>query len=93
MHHEPGVANILKRIKAVIFIATPHRGADYATMLNLLLTCVFNKNISVEQLRPNSEVLEGITDDFQDIAKSLELVSFWESTEYGKNTGVIVDYN
>lgn len=62
-------------------------------MLNLLLERVFGESPSVEQLRPSSLVLESITDDFQDIAKSLELVSFYESTEYLKQTGVISDHN
>ena len=82
-HHD-----IAARIKGMIFFATPHRGAPSATLLkNVLrvtqLTAAPAKYI--EELAPDSALIEHINESFRNAGKDLELVSFYEteSTKVG----------
>lgn len=72
--------NIVKNTKAIIFLGTPHRGADLANHLSKLLLISFAKKIFVNQLRPESETIEEINNSFRDRSESLELISYYEST-------------
>ena len=72
---------VLQNIKAIVFLGTPHRGADRAGLLSRLLSVSFAKSKFVDQLRVNSELIEGMNDQFRDRAAPLELVSFFESKE------------
>jgi hypothetical protein len=71
---------ILDNIKAILFLATPHRGANFAALLSKVLSISFSRKIFVEQLQWNSPVIAIINDYFRERSRSLELVSFSEST-------------
>lgn len=63
----------------MIFLGTPHRGADLAKLLSDVLEITFSKKIFVEQLRSNSEFIQEINDAFRDRSESLDLISYYES--------------
>jgi triacylglycerol esterase/lipase EstA (alpha/beta hydrolase family) len=78
-YNDHSYTNIVKNTKAIIFLGTPHRGADLANLLNNVLTISFSKKIFVDQLRTNSEIIQEINDTFRDRSESLELISYYES--------------
>jgi hypothetical protein len=72
---------ILENVKAIVFLGTPHCGSDLARLLSNLLSISYSQRIFVKQLRVNSELIQGINDQFRDRSESLELISFYESKE------------
>ena len=72
---------ILQNTKAIVFLGTPHRGAHLASLLSNLLFVSFSQRKFVDQLHVNSELIRGINDQFRHCSESLELVSFYESTQ------------
>ena len=77
---------INKNTIGIVFIGTPHRGADLARMLKLLLDITFSETRSVTDLVPGSQIIKEINDAFGDRATTLQLASFWESS--GTTAGV-----
>jgi hypothetical protein len=71
---------ILGNFQAILFLATPHRGANFAGLSSNLLSAAFSHRVFVEQLRYDSELMEINNFQFRDRTRSLELVSFSEST-------------
>ena len=67
-------------MKGIVFLGTPHRGADLAKLLKNLLAAAFAQRTFVGQLGPNSEMITEINRAFRGRSVSLELVSFYEST-------------
>ncbi len=65
---------------AIVFLATPHRGANLANILKTILNVSFSETEYVEDLSPDSQTIKDINDAFADRSKGLELASFWEST-------------
>jgi hypothetical protein len=66
-------------VKAIVFLGTPHRGADLASLLSNLLFVSFSQKVFVKQLRTNSELIQGINNQFRDRSESIEIISFHES--------------
>lgn len=64
-----------------MFLGTPHRGANLASLLGNLLSASFSQRKYVTQLQVDSELIKIINAQFRDRAQDLELVSFHESTE------------
>lgn len=62
-----------------MFLGTPHRGADHASLLNRLLEASFSGKTFVNQLCPNSELIQEINDAFRHRSESLQLISYYES--------------
>ena len=73
-------ANILENAKGIVFIGTPHRGADLANILSNLLMATFSRKIFVDELRKNCETINEINRAFPSRSLSMDLISFWEST-------------
>src|SRR5271166_2594835 len=78
-YNDHSYTNIVKNTKAIIFLGTPHCGADLANLLSNLLMISFSKKIFVDQLRSNSEIIQDINDTFHDRSELLELISYHES--------------
>ncbi|KAL9093906.1 MAG: hypothetical protein Q9165_003829 [Trypethelium subeluteriae] len=76
---ESHYADIVARIHGMIFLATPHRGAQYATMVNNILRA--------------SNALQDINEQFWHCCQELALVSFFETvkTGFGFGKAVVVD--
>ena len=84
-----------KRVQAVIFLATPHRGSDSAQQLtNILKASISHGNKAyVSDLEPGSWALQSINEDFRHYSNDLQLRSFYETlkTQIGMSWTLIVD--
>ena len=81
-----------------MFLATPHRGTNLASLLNLILTSTIFNNPKdyVNDLKQNSGALQKLNDQFRHIAPRLNIVSFYETqpTPIGlKNTSVVCQHS
>lgn len=87
-HSNPKYASLYEDMKAVVFLGTPHRGADLAAMLKLILVVSFSSRRFVEQLKPESDAIKYINENFAHRSKSFKLVSYFETenTGYGNVT-------
>ena len=65
----------------MVFLATPHRGADLASTLKHVLQASFvlGSKPFVVDLQPNSFAISNMNDEFRHYANSLSIQSFFES--------------
>jgi hypothetical protein len=77
--NNPDYASLHKDIVAVVFLGTPHQGSDLARILDVILTASFSSRNFVEELHPNSDVLEAINHNFRHRVEKLKLISFFET--------------
>ena len=75
---------ICENVRSILFMGTPHRGSDLATILANVLGVVFVKKVFVNQLKPNCETVTELNRLFSARTKTMELVSFFESTGTGR---------
>jgi hypothetical protein len=64
---------------AIVFLGTPHRGADLASILDATLNITGSGKQFVDDIKTGSQCLEGINDYFPRLTGQIELMSFWES--------------
>ncbi|KAF8541692.1 hypothetical protein BDD12DRAFT_485014 [Trichophaea hybrida] len=87
--------NIAQNIRGILFLGTPHRGADSAQTLRNLLKVSFSHQPKayIEDLIKNSIALQDINEDFRHVATRLELVSFYETlkTQVGPTSVFVVE--
>jgi WD40 repeat protein len=89
-------SEIVSMIKAVLFLATPHRGTDLADTLNKLLSSsVFGHSPKeyVTELARRSPTIDELNDSFRHHASKLQIFSFYETltTTTGPVSIMIVD--
>ena len=64
----------------MVFFATPHRGASYASLLkNILRMMPWSTEPTLSDLEPDSALIEDINERFRNNSEDLELVSFYET--------------
>ncbi|KAF2969942.1 hypothetical protein GQX73_g3591 [Xylaria multiplex] len=80
------------RIHALFFLATPHQGAGIAQLLTRFLGLAGPRPF-VNDLHPQSLMLQVINEEFPRYSQSLQLFSFYEtqSMYYGVGKGLIVE--
>lgn len=78
-----------ERFHSIVFLATPHRGSDMASLLQTLLSATLSKKPFVQDLKPNSAALSEINSSFRHYAKDLRLWSFYETV--GMRNGLVVE--
>ncbi|KAK4145230.1 uncharacterized protein C8A04DRAFT_35948 [Dichotomopilus funicola] len=87
-------ANLAKRMEAMVFLATPHRGTDLAQTLNNILRASATRfpRSFISNLSRQSELLELLNDSFRHYAPDISLFSFYESrpTELYLRSEIIV---
>ena len=85
--------SVAVRVRAIFFLATPHRGADLAQLLTKLFNITSSPKPFVADLHRNSLATQSINDEFPHHCKDLQLYSFYETlpTSYGVGKGLIVD--
>ncbi|KAI8628879.1 hypothetical protein F5Y19DRAFT_99967 [Xylariaceae sp. FL1651] len=88
-------SKITQSIKAVIFLATPHRGADLADILNKLLSISFRNSSKqyVAELGKHGPFLKSINEQFRHLATRLQIFSFYETlrTSMGLSSSMVLD--
>ncbi|KAK6855325.1 NACHT and WD domain protein [Apiospora arundinis] len=82
-------AKIAEAIKAVVFLATPHRGADLSETLNKLLSVSFRNSPKqyVSELGKHGAFLRTVNDQFRHTAKHLQIFSFYETLQTSLGIG------
>ncbi|KAL8890838.1 MAG: hypothetical protein Q9215_002064 [Flavoplaca cf. flavocitrina] len=88
-----GFASTARRIQAIFFLATPHRGADLAQLLTKILNVASGQRPFVADLHRNSLATQSINDEFPQYSQDLQLFSFYETlpTSYGVGKSLVVD--
>ena len=82
-----------RRVRAMIFLATPHRGADLAQTMTRILQMVPGNRPFVQDLNRNALATQSINDEFPQHCQDLQLFSFYETLpmNYGVGKGLIVE--
>lgn len=93
-HQEPEFRSVVDRVCSVIFLATPHQGAAIAQTLSRL-AALMGARPFLDDLLPNSPMLQSINEDFPRIADKIQLISFYEtrSMSVGGVKALIVEKN
>jgi hypothetical protein len=73
-------SHIINNVIGIIFLGTPHRGADLADILKAVLRVSFSDRKFAMDLSSTSQTIKEINQLFKARSEKLELVSFWEST-------------
>ena len=89
-------ADVISQTHGIVFLATPHRGAQYAKMLNNILSTAplgAPPKGYVADLDTHSRILQDINEQFRTVCEGLSLVSFFESlkTTIGVSKAFIVE--
>ncbi|KAL8968114.1 MAG: hypothetical protein Q9183_002616 [Haloplaca sp. 2 TL-2023] len=85
--------SLAERFRAIIFLATPHRGADIAQSLSRVLSLSPGARPYVRDLHRNSLATQSINDEFPRYAEHLQLFSSYETLPmtHGIGKGLIVE--
>ncbi|KAL8792252.1 MAG: hypothetical protein Q9195_005131 [Heterodermia aff. obscurata] len=89
-------AQIVSNVYGIVFLATPHRGAQYAKMLNHILSTAplgAPPKAYIADLDTHSSALQDINEQFRTLCNELSLFSFFETlkTSFGLTKLVIVE--
>jgi WD40 repeat protein len=89
---DPSYHKIAIRIHSIFFLATPHRGADSASLLRNFqqMSGVIGSKAYVDNIIPNSEAISTINDQFRHIHANVQLWSFFETIKT-PSLGLIVE--
>lgn len=89
------VPDVHARIKCIFFLATPHRGSDYAATLNNILAAsgLGSARQYISELTTGSTSMEQLNEEFGRHAHGLRIFSFFETmrTSLGVSSAMIVD--
>ena len=88
-----GYERLAQRVKAILFLATPHRGADLAQLLTKVLNVSPGARPFVKDLHPNSLATQSINEEFPQFCQDLRLYSFYETLPmaYGLGKSLVVE--
>lgn len=92
-HQLPEYESLVNRVQAAFFLATPHQGAGIAQLLSRLLSLAPGSRPFLNDLFPQSEMLQSINEAFPKYSQGLQLFSFYETQPmyYGLGKGLIVE--
>lgn len=71
--------SVAQRFHTIVFLATPHRGADLAQSLSRVLNLSPGARPFVRDLHRNSLATQSINDEFPQYSQGLQLLSFYET--------------
>jgi len=80
---QPGIEDVFKNTRAVLFLATPHTGADLPKLLNPLRD-IFGTSVTMEELRAHDAHLRNLHDWYRNHAQSPQI----QTTSYFETRGV-----
>ncbi|KAH8807649.1 NACHT and WD domain protein [Xylogone sp. PMI_703] len=77
--------NMISQTYGIVFLGTPHKGANLAVILNNILrvSLILSPQIYIEELKKGSLSLAEINKQFRQICGDLALVSFYETLKTG----------
>lgn len=84
--HDPEFARIISQVYGIIFLGTPHRGAQYAKTLSLILSTaplIVSAKSYIADLDTQSTALQDVNEQFRTACGALSLVSFFETQKTG----------
>ncbi|KAG8529001.1 uncharacterized protein KY384_006690 [Bacidia gigantensis] len=89
----PEFSSIAERVRAIFFLATPHRGSDLAALLSRILHLAHGARPFVQDLHRNSIATQSTNDEFSHACQDLQLFSFYETLPIycGLGKGLVVD--
>ncbi|KAI4693775.1 uncharacterized protein J4E84_002351 [Alternaria hordeiaustralica] len=92
-HQTKEFEGLIRNIFAIFFLATPHQGAGIADTLGRILALAPGSRPFVQDLSPESPVLQSINEEFPLYSSSLRLFSFYETEpmKIGIGTQLIVE--
>jgi len=80
--HDKQYSELIAKVYGIVFLATPHRGAQYAKMLNHILSTMPIRappKAYVAELDTHSSSLQDINEQFRTSCADLALASFFET--------------
>ncbi|PGH14324.1 hypothetical protein AJ79_03146 [Helicocarpus griseus UAMH5409] len=83
-HNDDEFKEPVSQVKAVLFLATPHRGSNLAEVLNRILSVsIFNHTPKqyLNELKENSPFIEDVNEEFRKHASRMQIFSFYETLE------------
>lgn len=94
--HDKEYASIISQTYGIVFLATPHRGAQYAKILNNILATAplgAPPKAYVADLDTRSAALQDINEQFRTVCGTLALASFFETlkTSLGVTKTIVCD--
>lgn len=94
--HDDQYAHIISKTHGIMFLATPHRGAHYAKILNNILATAplgAPPKAYIEDLETHSRTIQDINEQFRTLCGDLSLVSFFETlkTSFGITKSLVVE--
>ncbi|KAK8013149.1 hypothetical protein PG991_009420 [Apiospora marii] len=88
------IPDLKHRIRCIFFLGTPHRGSDYAALLNsvLAMSGIMSSRDYIRDLTSGSTSAGLINDSFGKVARDLPIFSFYETLHMsmGISSGLIV---
>ena len=87
--------HLADRIHTFYFLATPHRGSDFAKTLRNILKITYGRKNYVDELLRDSRSIWSVNDSFRHYANDLHLWSFYETlnSNFVVKKAIVVDRN
>jgi PGAP1-like protein len=84
---------LAKRFHTIFFLATPHKGSDWAKLLSGILQIAYSSRAYPADLERSSGAIRSINDEFRNCSANLALWSFYETQKLnmGLFSAIIVD--
>ncbi|KAK4458531.1 hypothetical protein QBC42DRAFT_290437 [Cladorrhinum samala] len=87
---------VVSQVRAMLFLATPHRGSAFAELLNDVILSTFpslSRKLYVAELASTAPSLQDINEQFRNVCEGLSLGSLYETqkTALGLSKKMIVD--
>jgi hypothetical protein len=78
---DPSFVDLARRMEAMVFLGTPHRGSNLAQTLNNILraSATMSTRSYISNLSYQNELLSLLNDSFRHYASDVSLYSFYES--------------
>ncbi|EFR02385.1 hypothetical protein MGYG_05381 [Nannizzia gypsea CBS 118893] len=85
-------SDIISQVAGMIFLATPHRGSNFASTLNAILRMspTTGAKTYVNELEDGSVSIDDINEQFRNVCGGLYLISFYETYKTAISPGVKV---
>lgn len=76
---DPALTALWKRFQSMCFLATPHRGSDWAQILGKILQVADRSRAYLGDLKRDSLAIQSINQDFKQYSAEIDIKSFYET--------------